>query len=243
MKDYGPFINDFANRSFRDLADQDYISARIAYRKEFDQQFRWSSLQAIEKYLKAILLYNRVSTKSIRHNLNEALRRVKAIEDLEFWAPSDVEDFVDYLSIYGPDRYLSHSTHLKESALLILDKSVWCIRRYCFFMRQVVKSDSGDRHLFETIRKRAISPYFEEHPHKYRIFGGYLERVIDKRLPAYYDLVWKNFFFGKVAKRKIRSFRFRGSAQSPTHANHREIFDTLDSLVDFPKDVKRLYKS
>jgi len=67
MDDKTPYINDFANRSFRDHADQDYIMARIAYRKEFDQQFRWCSLQALEKYLKAILLYNRVSAKGIGH--------------------------------------------------------------------------------------------------------------------------------------------------------------------------------
>ena len=243
MEDYSPFINTFASRSFRDLADQDYVSARIAYRKEFDQQFRWCSLQAIEKYLKAILLYNRISSKGLRHNLNEALKRVKGIKDLEFSVPSDVEKFIDYISVYGPDRYLGHPTHLKDSALLTLDKSVWCIRRHCFFMRQVVKTDSGERHLFEANKQKAMNPYFEEHPNKYRIVGGYLEEVLDKKLPAYYDLVWKNFFFGQVKKHKIKNFKFRMSSQNPIHALHAEIFDTLDSLVDFPKQVRRYIRA
>lgn len=82
MNNHEPYINDFANRSFRDFADQDYIMARIAYRKEFDQQFLWCSLQAIEKYLKAILIYNRVSTKGVSHNLVKALSRVKNIPEL-----------------------------------------------------------------------------------------------------------------------------------------------------------------
>jgi len=77
MDEDTPYINDFANRSFRDHADQDYIMARIAYLKEFDQQFRWCALQALEKYLKAILLYNRVSAKGIGHNLVKGLNRVK----------------------------------------------------------------------------------------------------------------------------------------------------------------------
>lgn len=242
MEDHGHYINDFANRSFRDLADQDYISARIAYRKEFDQQFRWCSLQAMEKYLKAILLYNRVSSKGLRHNVGEALKRVKGIEDLEFSVPSDVEQFIDYISIYGPDRYLSHPTHLKDSALLILDKSVWCIRRYCFFMRQVMIDNGGERHLFEANKQRALHPYYDEHRHKYRISGGYLEKVMDKKLPSYHDLVWKNFFFGRARKNMINNFKFRISSQNPAHANHEEIFDTLDSLVDFPNEVRRLYK-
>jgi hypothetical protein len=47
LDDKTSYINDFANRSFRDLADQDYTMARIASRKEFDQHFRWCSLQAL----------------------------------------------------------------------------------------------------------------------------------------------------------------------------------------------------
>ena len=243
MTKNGPFINDFANRSFRDLADQDYISARVSYRNEFDQQFRWCSLQAIEKYLKAILLYNRVSSKRLGHDLNKALQRVQGIADLEFSVPADVEEFVDYISVYGADRYLSHPTHLKDTALLTLDKSVWCIRRYCFFMRQVVKVDGGVKELFKLNKQKVTNPYFEEHRHKYRIFGGYLEKIVDKRLPAYDDLVWKNFFYGLVKKHKIKNFRFRMSSQNPTHALHKEVFDTLDSLVDFPKAIRMLYKS
>jgi hypothetical protein len=243
MTNHDPYINDFANRSFRDLADQDYISARVAYRNEFDQQFRWCSLQAIEKYFKAILLYNRISTKGLGHDLNKALQRVQGITDLEFTIPADVEEFVDYISVYGADRYLSHPTHLKNEALLTLDKSVWYIRRYCLFMRQVVIFDGGVKELFESNKQKATNPYFEEHQYKYKIFGGYLEKIVGKRLPAYDDLVWKNFFYGRANKHKIKNFKFRVSSQNPTHALHEEVFDTLDSLVDFPKAIRRLYKS
>jgi len=241
MRNYDPFIYDFANRSFRDLADQDYISARVAYRNEFDQQFRWCALQAIEKYLKAILLYNHVSSKSLSHNLNDALHRVQSIKDLEFSVPCDVEEFVDYISVYGVDRYLCHPTHLKDSALLTLDKSVWYIRRYCFFMRQVIKTQSGEKELFALNKQEVINPYFEKFPHKYKILGGYLEKIVDKRLPSYADLIWKNFFYGRIKKHKI-SFGFRLSSQNPTHELHKDVFGTLESLVDFPKAIKMLYK-
>lgn len=244
MDEDTPYVNDFANRSFRDSADQDYIMARIAYRKEFDQQFRWCSLQALEKYLKAILLYNRVSAKGVGHDLMKAMGRVENIEDLEFSLPSaDVEKFVEYISTYGADRYLSHPTHLKENALLTLDKTVWSIRRYCFFMRQVAKNEEGEVDLFEANKKKVINPYYETNRHKYKIFNGYLEKVITKGLPSYEDLVWKNFFFGKVKKHKITNFRFRMSSQNPTHSLHPEIFNTLEGLVDFPKAVKDAYKS
>ncbi|WP_107804507.1 HEPN domain-containing protein [Nitrosomonas oligotropha] len=62
-------INDFATRSFRDIADQDYIAARLSYRHGLYSQFHWQSLQALEKYLKAILLYNRIEAKNINHDI------------------------------------------------------------------------------------------------------------------------------------------------------------------------------
>ena len=69
-------LNDFAKRSFRDVADQDYIAARMSYRANLREPFLWSSLQALEKYFKAILLFNRESSKGVSHKLDEALKRV-----------------------------------------------------------------------------------------------------------------------------------------------------------------------
>ena len=62
-------INNFAIRSFRDVADYDYISARMLYRAKLVPQFLWSSLQSIEKYLKCILLLNRIKANKVGHNL------------------------------------------------------------------------------------------------------------------------------------------------------------------------------
>jgi hypothetical protein len=212
--------------------------ARIAYRKEFDQQLRWSSLQALEKYFKAILLYNRVSAKGVGHNLVRAVYRLKSIPDLEFGFPSsEAEEFVEYLSEYGEDRYLSHPTHLKDDALSTLDKTVWSVRRYCFFMRQVISKDGGEVDLFEENKRKALHPYYEKNPHKFRITDGQLENILKNRKPAYHDLVWKNFYFGRTKKRKVRNFRFRMSFEKPTHSLNPEFFETLDELVDFPKPI------
>jgi hypothetical protein len=57
-------LNSFAFRSFRDVADADYIVARMAYRAQLPMQFFWASQQAIEKYLKCILFIRRVPAKA-----------------------------------------------------------------------------------------------------------------------------------------------------------------------------------
>ena len=59
----------FANRCFRNIADKDYIAARLCYRNGLVPQFHWQALQAIEKYLKAILLINRYPSSKYRTRL------------------------------------------------------------------------------------------------------------------------------------------------------------------------------
>lgn len=56
-------LNTFAKDVFRKQADCDYVAARSNYRLRLREQFLWSSLQAIEKYLKAILLFNGISAR------------------------------------------------------------------------------------------------------------------------------------------------------------------------------------
>lgn len=56
-------LNEYATRSLRYTADQDYISARSSYKANLIEPFLWSSLHALEKYLKAILLFHTVSIK------------------------------------------------------------------------------------------------------------------------------------------------------------------------------------
>jgi hypothetical protein len=42
-------LDDFAIRCFRDIADGDYVSARMAYRAQLTVQYLWAGQQAIEK--------------------------------------------------------------------------------------------------------------------------------------------------------------------------------------------------
>ncbi len=96
----------FIDMSFRDVADEDYIAARIAYRYDLLQPFFWSSLQAIEKYLKAILLYHRENTRELGHDINAAFERVAPTLEPAGVFPDDVGEFVKYINEEGPNRYL-----------------------------------------------------------------------------------------------------------------------------------------
>ena len=75
-------VNDYIVRSFRDVADADYIAARSIYRLGLSQQFLWAALQALEKYLKGILLFNDLSTKTIGHDIASAYAALSQISDI-----------------------------------------------------------------------------------------------------------------------------------------------------------------
>ena len=118
------YINNFASRSFRDVADGDYINARMCYRAHLVSQFHWSALQAFEKYYKAILLYNRIEAKNVGHNLSEAQRLSEKLPFSIKLSESSIK-FIDHLDTYGRFRYLESSYFIKGPALAELDKAVW----------------------------------------------------------------------------------------------------------------------
>ena len=112
-------INDFASRSFRDVADRDYIAARMAYRAELVPQFLWSSQQALEKYLKYILLVNRVPAK-VGHDITSAMELTKQLPFLMDICPRALK-FIEHIATYGEYRYLDVSYHVFGASLIELD--------------------------------------------------------------------------------------------------------------------------
>jgi HEPN domain-containing protein len=225
-------LNDFASRMLRDEADKDYITARIVHSLQFDVQFLWSSEQAIEKYFKAILLFNGESAKGLWHNLLEAQKRIKSIKDLKFRLPPDTQDFVEYVNEYGTNRYLEFTTHIRMNALIELDKAVSFIRRYCFFM------GNGQRRIAHLAHLNSLP--LDADP--YHISSGYLERVLAKRnSKARQALIWKNLFFGRHSKKPV-FYTIRGGALTPTQDIHEEWFEILKGFVDFPELKRRAKK-
>lgn len=140
--------NNFINQSFRDMADKDYIAARILYRYELGPQFLWSAHQAVEKYLEAILLYNDKLTKHLGHNIYQAFQELSNIKDIPFECPEDVVEFIKYLNRHGNNRYFEKPAYTLGNELLMLDRAVWNVRRYCFYIKgETTLGANGKRRL------------------------------------------------------------------------------------------------
>ncbi len=237
-------ILDFATRSFRDVADRDYICARSCHRLGLEQQFLWAALQAIEKYIKGILLFNFHSTKGYSHRVKDAYDALSSITDIPFRIPKDVVDFIAYLDDQGANRYFTFPYYTRGENLFLLDKSVWHLRRYCQRLHwEPVMPDGTRKQLLNVVLNTIHSPEFDKAPNKFRISSGVLEKIVGgKPMLARRELVWKNFYFGKRTKHFVSKFVMRSSSGNPTHFLHEGAFAELDKLVQFEPPVRDYFK-
>jgi len=237
-------INDYANRSLRDIADQDYIAARICYKAQLWEPFLWLSLQSFEKYLKAILLYNRISSKNLGHDLDKALHKIDNNIEIGFSVPEDVRQFMSYITNYGSNRYFEHSFGIDGEVLHKFDRSIWYIRRYCFYMDWCREKFDGTKvyYLKSNIQK-VNNKENESKPHKYKIIGGLLERIIDSKNNQYQYLVWNNFYFGRQKKNRIRNFKPFTLLMNSTLVRHPDAYKLLEKYIQFSKETKEYFCS
>lgn len=223
-------LNTFATDIFRKQADYDYIAARSNFRLQLRQQFLWSSQQAIEKYLKAILLFNGKSARYIDpisvkerkkeygHNIVALFDAVKSISIFKFELEIEDEKFLRYLADQGPNRYVSTTAYSTVEALRRLDSTVWHIRRYCQYMPdRGIGSPTAVPSIREAHVKAALNPKHKEFPQKFRLIAGELEKIIQRPSsnPARRALVWANLYYGSKRRTVVRYTTFSSTEIPP----------------------------
>jgi HEPN domain-containing protein len=238
-------INDFAVRSFRDTADGDYIVARMAHRAGLVPQFLWSSLQAVEKYLKGVLLLNRIPSVKATHGVADLLAKVEAVSKLRLRLTKYSKEFVLYLDAYGRFRYLEVSYHAGGRDLVRLDQAVWEVRRYCAVLDYSrTKNGTAVSMLENELR---LLEQAERNPRGFQLFGGYLEQIVsDPKHPARPALLWNNLLFGPSKRRHIKMSDWYKSVNAPLSLNP-EVFAEVRKYVYLPKpmieEFERLLKT
>ncbi len=129
---------------FCDSADQNYIVARWCFQSGLNLDFYWNAVHALEKYMKAILLFDGLSVKgNYGHDIfklfldvREAHKDLLIVEfsevyqvKMEFESCETVEIFVKRMNDYGSaDSRYNIFGHLKFSDdLFKLDQLVFCL--------------------------------------------------------------------------------------------------------------------
>lgn len=234
-------INSFATQSFRDQADRDYISARLACRYELYPQFLWASHQAIEKYLKAILLYNRIEAKNVRHNLAAALNLTQKLSfNIELSSRS--KDFIKHISEYGEYRYLDIPYYVLGYLMVDLDLTVWELRRYCQVLYPIVSDITLDEEEALKVAWINIEKSKSESRYKYRMANGLLEKILDdpkhfSRLP----FLWQNSMYG-VRHRAVVKIKKHMHFQNPILYLNPDALNELRKLVFIPHKLATEYQ-
>lgn len=235
------FVNAFSTQSFRDQADRDYIAARVACRHELIPQFLWSSHQAIEKYLKAILLYNRVKANQVGHDLVQALLLTQSLPfDIKLSTRS--RKFISHLAEVGEVRYIDVPFHVYGHILIDLDLAVWEIRRYCQVLNVSGKQlPLEEQKLLDTAWSDLACS--ETKPrHKFRLHGGLLEKIVsERRHPSRSALLWQNPCFG-VRRRATVKAKSHLNAQHSLLYLYPEMLDELLKYVFIPKKQIAAYR-
>jgi HEPN domain-containing protein len=235
-------LNNFATRSFRETADNDYIAARLAFRAKLFPQFLWSSLQAIEKYLKCILILNRIPANR-GHDLAKILKAFDNAKPFELRLTPQTRKFIVYLDTYGRNRYFESPYFIEGHELFSLDRAVWEIRRYARIMGYKAKNADGEEidMLFHELATNLEAE--KKHPQNFSILGGRLEEIIsDKQHASRNALIWNNGYFGSSQRRSVRipiSLHF----SNPPLMLNPQVLDEALKYVFLPKDVVEAYRN
>jgi len=229
-------INQFAIRCFRDTGDGDYIAARLAMKARLGGQFLWSAQQAIEKYLKCILMLNRKTTKDLSHDIRRALNRINEELPFKIEMRKPEEELFDHIDEWGGDRYLLFSHHVFDKEVLKLDLLVWHLRQYCEPLDVVHYADEpSDAVLLRNvaaIEARLMGPAKGGH-----IRGAFLEQVLaNKDHPARPGLVWRN---ARYCGKPLKFIKFVDNWQAvnaPLYLTP-ELANQVAMYMKIPKDV------
>jgi len=236
-------INSFAVRAFRDTADRDYIHARMSYRADLYPQFLWSSLHALEKYGKCILILNRIPKPKRKQIQHEVLRSLQLLQNrVDIKLSKEANGFIERLEKYGAKyRYLDVSWFADGPELAYLDRAVWELRRYCNSALYIYKENEEPKVDDDLLAKIKASEK-PGHENTY-VTGGFLEKVLEsKNSVARKELVWCNLFYSKLKRKSVRIPTKLMFENSPFFLNP-EIIDEVEKYAIVSGELKEAYKN
>jgi len=188
--------------SFVNMADKDYINARFNFRNAMIEHFYWNALQAIEKYLKSILLFNGRSSKKQSHFITKILKKILTVNLQYFVLSEDSKKFIETVESHGMNRYFSTSTYIKGDELYKLDRVVWELRRYCYYPEVCIINEE-DSYWFKEVDN--INDHYKYRPNCSINMKSILYKVLEDRKHKLHSiLVWNNPYFTLKKRIKIK---------------------------------------
>lgn len=204
-----------AREGFRDLADYDYISARVSFRLNLREQFYWSALQATEKYLKAILLFNQQKVKDLRHYVVKAIKRIKENTHVPLMLDEGQLQFLGVLEEFGNNRYGTRYTRIIGYELPKLDQLIWTIRHYAHSPSLEVDGVDKSEWYLQNLRPPNIADTATSN----QISDGELEKILSQSDTdsLRQELIWCNRYYGRPENALQLPARVHSSSHTPVY--------------------------
>jgi len=235
--------NSFITLSFRDIADRDYISARILFRNGLYEQFQWCGLQALEKYLKAILLFHDQPVTKFGHDPCKLLEHVKKLPRFKEAFSETTESSCEFFQHEGNNRYFSKLHQIQGDKLTTLDQTVFETRRICDDYNFPHQSQKLREHEQKQIDFVLSNKIWQAKPRFRFQYKGFLEEVLDnkKHETLRKQLIWKNFYFANRRRTTIRRSGFKKWSR-PAHHMYPEIHSWVEEHVRLSVEDKQLMR-
>jgi hypothetical protein len=241
MKNSKALINSFACRSFRTTGDRDYIHARLAFRNRLFPQFQWSALHCLEKYLKCILLLNRIKAKKFKHEVRRPINRFNQEAKFQLELSDQTLKFIDHLETGARFRYLEVSWMNRGFELVDLDRAVFEIRKYCQVLDHTIDINGEEISVLDENLKR-ISEAKAPWGKNIKILDGWIEKILEnKDHPARKSLIWNNLWFSASNRKRITIKEGFEAENSPLFM-HPEIIDEVVEYIYLPQEIINAYK-
>lgn len=201
------------------------------------QPFQWSAIHCLEKYVKGILVLNRLDSKDFKHSVSTGINRINDSGKFEIELSPDTLEYIDTLERYGAEhRYYEVSYVIEAFALMNLDLAVWEIRRYCQVLDFDITLGSKDVNILQANLRR-IRDAKNRQEKNTAIIGGFLEKVMKiKKHPAREPLIWKNFRFGESNRKRMKVRPMQEWGNAPL-AMYPEIVEEVIKYARVPKGM------
>lgn len=210
----------------------------MAYRARLIQPFLWSALHCLEKYVKGILVLNRMDAKGLGHSVLPGIERLKQRGKFEIELSADTVKFIKGLEDYGAKyRYYEVSYNIEPFDMARLDRAVWELRRYCQPLDYDIVDINGKTVNLLSHELDRIHRAKAKHEKGTCVMGGILEMIVEKKdHPAREALIWNNLFFGPSRRKSVKMRSGWEAGNSPFFL-HPEIIDEVVKYVHIPKDI------
>jgi hypothetical protein len=228
------------NEMFVHTADENYIAARWCYEQRLHTDFFWLGTHALEKYMKAVLLYNGRSVKRYSHDvvrlygavhtigkslLPGTLKKPPTLTGLH-WINRTAKEFLEFLALNGSpeNRYLSYGYSTRSQDLHMLDAMVYAIRRLICPLDEPLQLLGRPRNVIPPTYREMLTKQPDYRPLRYM----HLDDLIDGKGTDEVKKAALNLNMAFAADTYKHESR-RGGSAGRTPVLVRRIFDELKS--------------